>query len=71
MYKYVVELVNEIYSCNPLTTGLDEVLSQFERLWLHPVKQVRVVDTLAQLGQDIHQTCLTASLAKRSFGGQQ
>ena len=49
-----------------LTTGVHEVLSQLEGLWLSPVKQVWVVDTLPQLCENVHQSSLTTCLPKGS-----
>jgi len=45
-----------------LTTGLYNVLPNLKRLGLHPIKQVRVVDALPELGKNIHQPRLPAGL---------
>lgn len=46
---------------NLLTTGSHQMLSQLERLGLHPIKQVRMVNTLPQLHENVHESGLIST----------
>ena len=63
MYMYVRVIAET--TCQ-LTAGVHQVLPQLKGLQFCAVKEVRVIHTLAQLREDVHQTSLAARLTECS-----